>query len=117
LTFNGIHGLISQKIKLFITTAVRTSNPTLYIKFSFLFYSALSRVERWTVDWLMNDELRRSVTKRPWPNPCIIRAFVYRRWGRPRKTCHCNLCLGRDWKRTPPEYKFKITVTPSISII
>jgi hypothetical protein len=28
LTFNGLHGIISQKIVLFITTAVRTSNPT-----------------------------------------------------------------------------------------
>jgi hypothetical protein len=28
LTFNGLHGVISQKIVLFITTNVRTSNPT-----------------------------------------------------------------------------------------
>jgi hypothetical protein len=28
LTFNWLHGVISQKIELFITTAVRTSNPT-----------------------------------------------------------------------------------------
>jgi hypothetical protein len=28
LTFNGLHGVISQKTELFITTAVRTSNPT-----------------------------------------------------------------------------------------
>jgi hypothetical protein len=28
LIFNGLHGVISQKIVLFITTAVRTSNPT-----------------------------------------------------------------------------------------
>jgi hypothetical protein len=27
LTFNGLHGVISQKIELFIPTAVRTSNP------------------------------------------------------------------------------------------
>jgi hypothetical protein len=27
LTFTGLHGVISQKIVLFITTAVRTSNP------------------------------------------------------------------------------------------
>jgi hypothetical protein len=27
LTFNGLHGIISQKIELFISTAVRTSNP------------------------------------------------------------------------------------------
>jgi hypothetical protein len=27
LTFNGLHGVVSQKIALFITTAVRTSNP------------------------------------------------------------------------------------------
>jgi hypothetical protein len=28
LTLNGLHGVIRQKIALFITTAVRTSNPT-----------------------------------------------------------------------------------------
>jgi hypothetical protein len=28
LTFNGLHGVISQKIELFITIAVRTSNGT-----------------------------------------------------------------------------------------
>jgi hypothetical protein len=28
LTFNGLHGVISRKIELFLTTAVRTSNPT-----------------------------------------------------------------------------------------
>jgi hypothetical protein len=30
LTFNGLHGVISQKMKLFITKAVRTSNPILH---------------------------------------------------------------------------------------
>jgi hypothetical protein len=29
-TFSGLHGVISQKIELFITIAVRTSNPTNY---------------------------------------------------------------------------------------
>jgi hypothetical protein len=29
LIFNGLRGFISQKIELFITTAVRTSNPTM----------------------------------------------------------------------------------------
>jgi hypothetical protein len=29
-TLNGVHGVISQKMELFITTAVRTSIPTLY---------------------------------------------------------------------------------------
>jgi hypothetical protein len=28
LTFNGLHGVISQKLILFMTTAVKTSNPT-----------------------------------------------------------------------------------------
>jgi hypothetical protein len=28
LTFNGIHGVMSQKIELFITTGVGTSDPT-----------------------------------------------------------------------------------------
>jgi hypothetical protein len=31
LTFNGLHGVISQKIELFITTGVRTSSPTNYM--------------------------------------------------------------------------------------
>jgi hypothetical protein len=32
LTPNGLHGLISQNMVLFITTAVRTSNPTCIFK-------------------------------------------------------------------------------------
>jgi hypothetical protein len=28
LTFNGLHGVTSQKIEVFIITGVRTSNPT-----------------------------------------------------------------------------------------
>jgi hypothetical protein len=32
LTFYGLHGLICQKIELFITTIMRSSNPTLYNK-------------------------------------------------------------------------------------
>jgi hypothetical protein len=29
LTFNGLHGVISHKLQLFITTAVRTSDPAM----------------------------------------------------------------------------------------
>jgi hypothetical protein len=36
LTSSGLHGVISQKIELFITTAVRTSNPTHVISLSYL---------------------------------------------------------------------------------
>jgi hypothetical protein len=37
LALNGIHGVIPQKIEIFITTAVKTSNPTKpYIFFSFI---------------------------------------------------------------------------------
>jgi hypothetical protein len=32
-TFNGLHGVISQKVKLFITTAVRSSDPTIMIMY------------------------------------------------------------------------------------
>jgi hypothetical protein len=32
LTLNGLHGVISQKLIFFITTAVKTSNPT-YLKY------------------------------------------------------------------------------------
>jgi hypothetical protein len=35
-TFNGLHGVISQEIVLFITTAVRTSNPTLLVFISLI---------------------------------------------------------------------------------
>jgi hypothetical protein len=28
MNFKGLHGVISQKTQLFLTTAVRTSNPT-----------------------------------------------------------------------------------------
>jgi hypothetical protein len=31
VTFNGLHSIMSQKIELFITTAVRTSNPFLHL--------------------------------------------------------------------------------------
>jgi hypothetical protein len=34
LTLNGLHGVISQKLILFITTAVKASNPTMFILFS-----------------------------------------------------------------------------------
>jgi hypothetical protein len=30
LIFDGLHGVMSQKVELFITTAVRTSDPTIY---------------------------------------------------------------------------------------
>jgi hypothetical protein len=30
LKLNGLHGVISQKMMLFITTVVKTSNPTMY---------------------------------------------------------------------------------------
>jgi hypothetical protein len=33
LTFNRIHGVIYQKTVLFITTTVKTSNPTNYVDF------------------------------------------------------------------------------------
>jgi hypothetical protein len=33
LTLNGLHGVISQKLTLFITTDVETSNPVYNIKF------------------------------------------------------------------------------------
>jgi hypothetical protein len=33
LNLNGLHGVISHMRVLFITTAVRTSNPTFYISF------------------------------------------------------------------------------------
>jgi hypothetical protein len=38
LTFNGLHDVISQKIVIFITTAVRTSNPAYCTLFSTFFF-------------------------------------------------------------------------------
>jgi hypothetical protein len=32
MTLNGLYGIISQKMVLFITTGVRTSNPTMAVK-------------------------------------------------------------------------------------
>jgi hypothetical protein len=45
LTFNGLHGVISQKIKLFISTALRTSNP----KRQFIF-----RPKLFSKEWNLN---------------------------------------------------------------
>jgi hypothetical protein len=39
LSFNGIHGVICHKILLFITTAVRPSNPANYIMLVTFFFS------------------------------------------------------------------------------
>jgi hypothetical protein len=36
LTFNGLHGVLSQETELFIITAVRTSNPTCLTKLLFI---------------------------------------------------------------------------------
>jgi hypothetical protein len=36
LIFNGLHGVISQKIELFIVAAVRTSDLTTYMTFEVL---------------------------------------------------------------------------------
>jgi hypothetical protein len=38
LTFNGLHGVISQKVEVFIITAVRTSDPTLKLYLTTLTY-------------------------------------------------------------------------------
>jgi hypothetical protein len=45
LTFNGLHGVISQKIKIFISTAVRTSN----LKRQFIF-----RPKSFSEEWNLN---------------------------------------------------------------
>jgi hypothetical protein len=39
LKLNGLHGVISQKMILFITTAVKTSNPTIFKWVSLPFYT------------------------------------------------------------------------------
>jgi hypothetical protein len=41
LTFNGLHGFITQKIQHFITTGVRTLNPAQALKCSFVDYKYL----------------------------------------------------------------------------
>jgi hypothetical protein len=43
LTFNRLHGVISQKIELFITTAVRTSGPTI-IRQDYKFWKTIGRL-------------------------------------------------------------------------
>jgi hypothetical protein len=44
LTFNGLHGVISQKIELFIITAMKTSNPT----YLYIIRMIILRRMRWT---------------------------------------------------------------------
>jgi hypothetical protein len=39
LTLNGLHGIISQKMVLFITTAVRTSDPTEFVCICIIMFS------------------------------------------------------------------------------
>jgi hypothetical protein len=39
VAFNGLHCVISQKIELFITIAVRTSNPVLHLSTVVFVYS------------------------------------------------------------------------------
>jgi hypothetical protein len=41
---NGLHGVISRKMVLFITTAVRTSNPTIWILIEILLSSVIPRL-------------------------------------------------------------------------
>jgi hypothetical protein len=48
LTFNGLHGVISQNVVLFITTAVRTCIPTLHEFVCMLIYCDLWVVRPWT---------------------------------------------------------------------
>jgi hypothetical protein len=45
LTFNGLHGVITQKIEIFITTDVSTSNPTYLSMFSSLYQLKLYNSE------------------------------------------------------------------------
>jgi hypothetical protein len=47
LTLNGLHGVISQKMILFITTAVRTSNP----KYNLLLLTKSPRSQLNTRTW------------------------------------------------------------------
>jgi hypothetical protein len=42
MTFNGLHGVIFQKIELFITAAVETSNPVYCFQFLQLFGTSVS---------------------------------------------------------------------------
>jgi hypothetical protein len=44
LTFNRLHGVISQKIELFITTAVKTSNPAYSLSFLITLFYAFLRI-------------------------------------------------------------------------
>jgi hypothetical protein len=50
LALNGLHGVISQKMVLFITTAVRTSNPT--TRFIIETFSSLEMSFFGLLDWI-----------------------------------------------------------------
>jgi hypothetical protein len=45
LAFNGLHSVISQKIELFITTALRTSNSTISEIVTFSFHPPASLLD------------------------------------------------------------------------
>jgi hypothetical protein len=55
-TFNGIHGVIYQEIKLFITTAVRISNPINFSSF-FVFLPSCCYLQEGIHDCLLNTQI------------------------------------------------------------
>jgi hypothetical protein len=53
LTFNGLHGIISQKIEVFITTTVRTSNLALTLSLFFMsicWWNSFCSLSLWLCD-------------------------------------------------------------------
>jgi hypothetical protein len=89
MTFNRLHGIIYQKTELFITTAVRTSNPTILILLFYaihIFTSAThisaptcdicyqsTRSQRFqhSLNWK-----KQAITGPYWENPKIIGYFI-----------------------------------------
>jgi hypothetical protein len=69
LTLNGLHGVISQKMVLFITTAVKTSNPTEWISvYGFILYYSKAR-------WNFNGRLL-EINTQPRYTCCVLIAWV-----------------------------------------
>jgi hypothetical protein len=77
LTFNGLHGIISQKMVLFIITAVRTSNPT---------------------DWEVGYCQHTGISLKEWKQPKPITVTAQ---SKARNVFACS--NTRSWVRTPVE--------------
>jgi hypothetical protein len=106
LTLNGLHGVISQKMVLFITTAVRTSNPTnpllppailrhwrwkRYVPPKRrLTFNGLHRVISQKMVLFITTAVRTSNAKNPLLPPAILRHWRWRQYVPPKRRLTLN---------------------------